>query len=300
MRIAVLSDTIYPTPWAWGHGLGRAVFNVCTELIARGHTVSLYGLLGSRLPGGNVYTTPDNTPNGEALLMADITARQAEYDVALDAGHTHTLAHAQPLPTIAWFQDRASAKAHNAVFVSKDQRSYVDLPGIVVRNGVRIDEFTLYDQRVSRHMIFLGSEIWHKGLKDAERIAEIAGRKLRAYGSGCPDGMIKDRDKVQALQYACVCLCPYSIDAGPLVPLEAMACGTPVVGYDKGALPEYVQPPGGYLGDTKYGLAALIDLAESLKPSDVRSWVIDNRFTAARQGKEMEEACIRLLDGDRW
>ena len=58
MRIAVLSDTIYPTPYDWGHGLGRAVFNVCAELIARGHEVTLYGLLGSKLPGGKVHATP--------------------------------------------------------------------------------------------------------------------------------------------------------------------------------------------------------------------------------------------------
>ena len=89
MRIALMSDTILPTPYAYGHGLGRAVYNLGRELIRRGHEVLLAGLDGSEMPGGEVVITPGTERN----LAEMVKTIRLPCDVAIDAGHKLSLIH---------------------------------------------------------------------------------------------------------------------------------------------------------------------------------------------------------------
>lgn len=305
MRIAVLSDTMLPTPWDTGHGLGRAVYNVASGLCERGHDVTLHGLCGSALPGGRLRTTGHGGFQGEPQLARMVLDCLDEYDVALDAGHMHVMANHAALPTLAYFQDRSSRRAPCAVFVSRDQREYVGLKGPVVRNSVRLCDFPLYEGERDDYVMYMGSATWeHKGLKDAREIAQIAGVPLRAYGDGCGDGLITTADKVPAIQRARAMLCPYYFDAGPHVPLEAMACGTPVVGYALAGMPEYVPDGGGMLGDTKEELAGLLGIvqeyAHEFAPADVRKAMVGAGFASERQVDEIEQLLIQLVKGERW
>jgi len=305
MRIAILSDTIFPTPYSCGHGLGRAIYNVASGLCDKGHAVTLYALDGSRLPGGTLVTTGRGGTVGESVLAHVIAEHRDSYDVAIDAGHRHALAARYALPTLAYFQDRASSPARCAVFVSKDQRAHVGLDGPVVRNGVRIDDFPLYDGDRADYLLYLGSAKWqHKGLKDAREVARIAGLPLQEYGRGCKDGKIDSESKVPVIQHARAMLCPYHVDAGPLTPLEAMACGTPVIGYSRASMPEYVPEGGGMLGDTIKEMAGLLGIARTYShefaPADVRKVMVDAGFTAARQVDEIEALLPGLINGDRW
>ena len=296
MLIALMSDTILPTPYAYGHGLGRAVYNLGRELIRRGHEVTLFGLDGSEMPGGEVVTTRGT----EEELAEMVKALPWPYAVAIDAGHKHVLANEQPIPTLAWFQDKASKPAPNAVFVSDYCRSEVGIPGEIVRNAIVPDEFPLYEGRRGYWVTFLGSTVWHKGQGDAIQAAALAGLPLYDFGHGCRYGPITGTKKVRELQRAIAILCPYQIDAGPQVPLEAMACGTPVIGFAKCAMMEYVPLGGGFLTRSVEDMAKSVYLAQEMKPSDVRAAVLDAGFTVERQGQEMEDLLTRLLDGETW
>lgn len=299
--IAILSDAMYPTPYEFGHGLGRAVHNVAQGLVQNGHRVTLFGLKGSRLDGGSAITTSKAGFGGETELVKAVywDHERKNFDVALDASHTHALAlSCPPFPVGAWFQDRASAKAQNPIFVSVDQMTYVGLPGKVVRNGVDFLEFTLGPG--GDHAIFLGSAISHKGIYEARRIAKDLGLTLLEFGDGCIHGKINTKQKIAALRSAGVCLCPYTIDAGPQVPLEAMACGTPVVAWAKAAMPEYVPRGGGYTVKTDDEFRAFTLYALKMERQKVREAVLRAEFSVERQVEEMEDILYQLVAGRTW
>jgi len=295
MRIAVQSDAIYPTPYACGHGLGRAVFNVARELANRGHEVTLFGLDGSDLPNGRVVTTSTYGFSGEYELAQQVEA--SDFDVALDAGHMHALANAGTLPTIAWFQDRASVAAANPVYVSADQRAHCGPWGPVVHNGVVLNEYPLSRKRRNGRLLFVGSSVWHKGLEQARKVSALADMPLDEYGEGTLGGPIGGRDKVQAIQAASWLVFPAHIDAGPQTPLEAMACGTPVVGLAKAATIEYV--PSGYLGPTAEAMAHIVRNVRRPAPETMYRWVRD-AFTVERQTDAMEKLLEAVAYGARW
>lgn len=304
MRIAILSDTVFPTPMANGHGLGRAVFNAASQLVKREHEVTLFGLTGSTLPGGFVITTPIGPLEGERVLANEIIKMLKYFDVALDAGHLHTLARRDELPTVAWFHDIKSAKAQNAIFPSEFCRDEIDIPGPIIHNGVDPLEYPLYTGERGPWVMFLGSNDPHKGLADAQQAAEIAKRELRAHGKGCPDGPISGVAKTRVLQHAAAVLCPYHVDAGAHVPLEAMMCGTPVIARAAGCMIEYVPSisgaMGGILAESPLSMAAIIPFIEEIAGAGVRKAVIDAGFTVRRLGAEIEDVLERVLNGERW
>ena len=267
MNIAVISDTIFPTPFRHGHGLGRAAYNVAQGLVESGHEVILFGCHGSGLKGGKVVTVGPG--RGEEPLYQAVKRSQHLFDVAVDLSHQHLYAQRQCKPALTYFQDRASAVGPNAVFVSFDTMNYKGLPGHVVRNGVDFHKFPLNSYEREPYLLFIGSDIGHKGVRDARKVAKIVEMPLLEFGAGLRDGFISGWDKVEMIQKASVMLCPYQIDAGPHVPLEAQACGTPVLAFRKAAMPEYVV--GGYLSDSVEEMAFQVSAAMKLGPADIRS-----------------------------
>ncbi|MFL6109716.1 MAG: glycosyltransferase [Marmoricola sp.] len=75
-----------------------------------------------------------------------------------------------------------------------------------------------------------------------------------------------------------------------LVAAEAMACGTPVAAYRRGALPELVVEGTGALAvaDDPDALAAVVPVALSCDRSDVRRWA-EERLSVSRMVDEYEE-----------
>ena len=112
-------------------------------------------------------------------------------------------------------------------------------------------------------MVFLGRLQPEKGALDAVGLARLApGIPVTIVGSGDLEarirseaadienlhvaGFVPDPDLREILRRARVVVIPSRCqDAGPLVPLEAMANATPVVAYAMGGLGEYVTDAGG-------------------------------------------------------
>ncbi len=146
MRIALMSDAVWPTPLEGGHGLGRAVYNLGRELVKRGHAVTLLGCEGSALDGARVWTVPTGGGFGHEPAMARMVVdRATEFDAFIDTSHTHALANAcGTLPGLAWFEDCESYPARCGVFVSAYTRARVGQAGEIVYNAIVPDEYPLY------------------------------------------------------------------------------------------------------------------------------------------------------------
>lgn len=131
----------------------------------------------------------------------------------------------------------------------------------IIPNGVNVEEFK-YDEHGSDYYLFLGRIVEEKGARDfIELSAKMPNKKFVLAGSG--DKAIIQLAIKQAEQYqnfsfagyvdyksdkwfkllsrAKATVCPVKIvDSCPLVPIESMASGTPVIAYNMGALPEEV------------------------------------------------------------
>jgi glycosyltransferase involved in cell wall biosynthesis len=85
-------------------------------------------------------------------------------------------------------------------------------------------------------------------------------------------GVVDHARKVELFARAAAVVMPSRVDeACPMVCIEALACGTPVVGSTRGALPELIEPGvTGYLADDAAAVAEGIDAATRLDRAAIR------------------------------
>lgn len=137
-------------------------------------------------------------------------------------------------------------------------------PTRAIHNGVRIEEFTFQEKvQPDAPLVFLGRIEEIKGTHLAIEIAKATGRRLVIAGNRAVStkgdqyfreqvephlsakityiGPVNDVQKNQLLGQAAAFLMPILWDEPfGIVMAEALACGTPVIGFSRGALPEIV------------------------------------------------------------
>ena len=162
----------------------------------------------------------------------------------------------------------------------------------------------------------------HKGHLYAILIARRLGLPIIVAGE---DEFVPDRDYVRRVKEACSrypkaeylgkvdlrakldllsrarCLLFPSLrgEAFSLVALEAMASGTPVVAFRRGALPELVGDGVGRLADSLEGLARCVEEVGEVRPERCRAWVAE-RFSVEAVARRYLELYGRVLRGDGW
>lgn len=157
----------------------------------------------------------------------------------------------------------------------------------LIPHGIETDSFP-FGEEASDYLLFLGRMIEDKGPREAVEIARAAGMPLILAGpreEGFDEriapllkgedvsylGRVEPPERDRLLSRAAALLYPlrYPEPFG-LVPIEAMACGTPVVGVGIGAVPELVEPGvTGYLASSWDQLAPLVPRALELDRAGV-------------------------------
>ncbi|MBI2054112.1 MAG: glycosyltransferase family 4 protein, partial [Candidatus Staskawiczbacteria bacterium] len=154
-------------------------------------------------------------------------------------------------------------KNSNVITVSDGQRkgfSKIDYLGTVY-NGVDVEKFQ-FSAKPKNYFLFLGAMGGHKNPKDAILAAKKAGVRLILAGGKkrepyfskeikpLIDGkkikyvgeIIQEKEKINLLKNAKALLFPIKWpEPFGLAAIEAMACGTPVIAYTNGALPEIIE-----------------------------------------------------------
>lgn len=207
--------------------------------------------------------------------------------------------------------------------VSESQAAwYRDIPRMlgVVRNGIALDMFPFSGQK-SDYVLWLGRICPEKGTHLAIEAAERAGVRLVVAGSVYPfsshrryfDEEVKPRvhasrgrislvespafaHKVELLRHARALLQPtLATETSSLVAMEAMACGTPVIAFRRGAIPEIVVH-----GETGFVVRNVADMVAAIRdidhvwPAACRAHVEAN-FSAERMADDYEGLYAQVI-----
>jgi len=332
VKIAILSSVAWRTP-PLDYGPWERVASLLTEgLIARGEDVTLFatadsvtaGALKSVLPHGYASDPSMDGRVWEAMHIGHALERSGDFDIV----HNHldwlplafagsweaplvTTIHGFSGPDILPAYARAVS---NYVSISDSDRS-AELDYLAtVHHGIDLSEFEATTE-AGDDLVVLGRIHPDKGTADAIEIARLAGRRLIICGPVVDSryfaeqvepflddervvhlGSIGPAERSRVLGASAVLLHPiHFAEPFGLAVVEAMACGTPVVAYRRGAMPELVDE--GVTGFTVLDADSAVDAvgrAAALDRAAVRA-VAERRFSVERMTDEYLAIYRRLL-----
>jgi glycosyltransferase involved in cell wall biosynthesis len=319
MKVALLGPIAWRTP-PRHYGPWELVTGLLADgLVQRGVDVTLFATLDSitaaRLDGvcARPYEEDDDIDGRvwEALHVAHALGRSSEFDLI----HNHLdwlplamsgLSRCPMVTTIHGFGDRRILPAYeraSSAFVSiSDVDRSPRLPYLAtVHHGIDLSQWPVVAspgddlvtfgrihpdkatadsidiaRRVGRRLI-IGGPIQDEGYFAARVAPHIDGENVRYLGN------VGGAERAKVLGHAAALLHPLGFEEPfGLAVVEAMACGTPVVGYRRGALPEtVVDGVTGFLVDDVDGAVAAVGDALALDRTAVAESA-RGRFSADR------------------
>jgi glycosyltransferase involved in cell wall biosynthesis len=280
MHIAMLSPIAWRTP-PRHYGPWESVASLLTEgLVARGHEVTLFATADSQTSGTLHAVCPQGYEENrsripkvwECLHISELFEHADAYDIihnhfdyppltftSLTVTPVLTTIHSLSSPGIPPVYKKYNNKAFY-VSISDADRS-PDLDYIkTIHHGVDLQQFD-FQPAPDDYLLFFGRIHQEKGTREALKIARTCSKKLilagiiqdHAYYDQYVGPHI-DLDKViyigrvgpvvrnRLLGKACALLHPIQFDEPfGLSVIESMACGTPVIAFNRGSMPEIIE-----------------------------------------------------------
>jgi glycosyltransferase involved in cell wall biosynthesis len=274
-------------------------------------------------------------PNALHMVMLERVRRKCD-DEEFDFLHFHldyypfSLFYRQPTPFLTTLHGRLDLPEHQPVFntfsrlpvisISNTQRRPVPQANWVQTIHHGLPENLLTPQPVTpSYLAVLGRIAPEKGVDRAIKIAtrcgiplKIAAKVDRADEEYYDElikpmiksnplvdfiGEISDREKPDFLSGAIGLLVPIDWpEPFGLVMIEAMACGTPVLAYNRGSVPEIIEDGvTGFVVEDEISAVSVVDRLLQLDRVRIRK-VFETRFTARRMALDYLAAYRRLME----
>jgi glycosyltransferase involved in cell wall biosynthesis len=314
------------------------VVSLLTEgLVARGAEVTLFATADSATQASLRSVCPKGYEEDpgimpkvwECLHIAEVFEHASEFDLIHNQFDflplTYSgLADTPVLTTIHGFSSPAIVPVYRKyndrafyVAISEADR-HPDLDYVAtIHHGIDIENFA-YRPANGEYLLFFGRIHPDKGTHEAIEIAKQVGLQLIIAGIIQDDAYYDQYVKPHLNDGAVV----YVGSAGPeqrnellggaaallhpirfeepfgLSVVEAMACGTPVIAFSRGSMPEIINDGhNGFLVDDISGAVAAVGRIDEIRREDCREWV-ERRFTVSRMVEDYLRVYQTVLD--RW
>ena len=312
MRVAILSPIAWRTPPRLYGPWEQVASNIAEGLVEKGLDVTLFATGDSITNGKLAYTAEQpyaENPSmdvkvAECLHISHLFERAGEFDLI----HNHydflpltysALVRTPVLTTIHGFSSPLIVpvyKKYNAgnhyVSISNANR-HPDLRyTATIYNGIDTAAFS-FVETPGDYLLFFGRIHPEKGAREAIAVAKQCGKKLVIAGLIQDEAYFKtfvlpaiDDDKVvyagncgpeqrnRLLGAAAALLHLISFDEPfGLSVVEAMCCGTPVIGFHRGSMPELIRPgETGFLVHTAEEAVHAVQQLPQINRRDCRQW----------------------------
>jgi len=335
VHIAVLSPISWRTP-PRDYGPWESVVSVLTENLVRlGLDVTLFATGDSKTGGKLVAVCPrpyseDHSVDpkvAECLHISEVFERSADYDLI----HNHfdflpltysglvetpvvTTIHGFSSPSIIPVYRKYNARGHYVAISESDkspQLKYI----ATIHHGIEVAQFP-YSEAAGEYLLFFGRIHPEKGVLEAIQVAQRTGIKLVIAG------IIQDQDyfatkvephidgttveylgsvgpdqRADVLGRALALLHLISFDEPfGLSLVESMACGTPVIAFNRGSIPEIIRDgESGYVVEDIDGAIDAVAAVRKIDRSVCRAEV-ENRFSSARMARDYVRVYQKILN----
>ena len=334
MRVAMLSSISWRTP-PRAYGPWELVTSLLTEaLVARGVEVTLFATLDSLTAGKLDGVAPRGYSEDpsldakvwEALHVAHFFERAGEFDLLHNQADFIPLTFSRLVetPMVTTIHGFSSPRILPAFERYNDRQHYVSIsdadraPSLTyaatIHHGIEVEKFP-FDPEGSEDLLFFGRIHPDKGAGEAIRAARAAGRKLIMCGLVQDEGyhqrevapfldgtavdyrgVVGGEERLRALGRAKGLLHLIGFDEPfGLSVIEAMACGTPVIAYRRGSMPELIDHDvTGFLVDNFDEAVAAIERLDEIDRQACRR-AVEQRFTVERMADEYLALYRRIL-----
>ncbi len=337
MRIAVLSPVSWRTP-PRHYGPWESVVSLLTEELVRlGLDVTLFATRDSQTSGKLVAVCPRpysedpsvNPKVAECLHIAEVFERSADYDLihnhfdflpltysALVETPVLTTIHGFSSPAIIPVYRKYNAQSHYVAISESDRSPELDYIA-TIHHGIDVARFP-FSGAEGEYLLFFGRIHPEKGVHEAIQVAQRVGIKLVIAG------IIQDQDyfatkvkphidgttvdylgsvgpdqRADVLGHALALLHLISFDEPfGLSLIESMACGAPVIAFDRGSMPEIIRDgETGYIVEDIEGAINAVAGVRTIDRSICRADV-EKRFTSTRMARDYVRVYQKILNGE--
>jgi glycosyltransferase involved in cell wall biosynthesis len=318
VKILLVSTAGVETPPACYGGMERAVAWVADGLRERGHELIVIGKSGSTYPG----IVTGETEQEFARIARDHIGGA---DVLIDMSHDKVVArtYRDQVPQFSVWQVMTVGYNHNPVFISAAQKAFIGRPAAPVASyGLNLDEYPFYDGPREDYLLYMGSVITEKRPHWVAELGKLANLPVVVCGPKWDDkywpilaemeamehvrylGDVGGTEKLELLQKAKCLVHPVGarnwVEAGAVVVLEALACGTPVIATRNGCIPEYITDyMNGFMADSLTDMNIVLRYIENIPPvrcRDSMKVIWNHRAMAERY----EKLAQRVINGESW
>ena len=335
MRIAVLSPISWRTP-PRHYGPWESVVSLLTEELVRlGLDLTLFATGDSQTSGKLIAVCPrpyseDDSVDpkvAECLHISEVFERAADFDLihnhydflpltysALVKTPVVTTIHGFSSPSIIPVYKKYNAQSHYVAISEADKSPELDYIA-TIHHGIDMARFPFLGAE-GEYLLFFGRIHPHKGVREAIDVAQRVGIKLVIAG------IIQDQDyfaaevephidgktveylgsvgpdqRADVLGHALALLHLISFEEPfGLSMVESMACGTPVIAFARGSIPEIIRhgETGYIVEDIEHAVNAVANV-RSIDRSACREDV-EQRFSHTRMARDYVDAYEKILN----